>query len=250
MSEGKVSIIIPVHNAKNYIDETVNSVLSQTEKDWELILAENGSDDGTAEELERLSLTDERIRVLRLTTKGAALAGNEGLKASKGRYIAFLDADDLRNLEKLEKEIRFMQETNAAFAFTGYEFGDENAAPTGKIVHVPETLNHKQAMKNTTIFTSTVMFDTNLIDKEKLFMPNIKSEDTALWWSVLRQGYLAHGLNENLVLYRRPTKSLSSNKIEALRRIWNLYRKWEKLSFFKSCWYFINWAFRAVGRRI
>lgn len=250
MSEGKVSIIIPVHNAKNYIDETVNSVLSQTENDWELILAENGSDDGTAEELERLSLTDERIRVLRLTTKGAALARNEGLKASKGRYIAFLDADDLWKPEKLEKEIRFMQETNAAFAFTGYEFGDENAAPTGKIVHVPETLNHKQAMKNTTIFTSTVMFDTNLIDKEKLFMPNIKSEDTALWWSVLRQGYLAHGLNENLVLYRRPTKSLSSNKIEALRRIWNLYRKWEKLSFFKSCWYFINWAFRAVGRRI
>ncbi len=250
MSEGKVSIIIPVHNAKNYIDETVNSVLSQTENDWELILAENGSDDGTAEELERLSLTDERIRVLRLTTKGAALARNEGLKASKGRYIAFLDADDLWKPEKLEKEIRFMQETNAAFAFTGYEFGDENAAPTGKIVHVPETLNHKQAMKNTTIFTSTVMFDTNLIDKEKLFMPNIKSEDTALWWSVLRQGYLAHGLNENLVLYRRPAKSLSSNKIEALRRIWNLYRKWEKLSFFKSCWYFINWAFRAVGRRI
>lgn len=250
MSEGKVSIIIPVHNAKNYIDETVNSVLSQTEKDWELILAENGSDDGTAEELERLSLTDERIRVLRLTTKGAALARNEGLKASKGRYIAFLDADDLWKPEKLEKEIRFMQETNAAFAFTGYEFGDENAAPTGKIVHVPETLNHKQAMKNTTIFTSTVMFDTNLIDKEKLFMPDIKSEDTALWWSVLRQGYLAHGLNENLVLYRRPAKSLSSNKIEALRRIWNLYRKWEKLSFFKSCWYFINWAFRAVGRRI
>ena len=250
MSEGKVSIIIPVHNAKNYIDETVNSVLSQTENDWELILAENGSDDGTAEKLERLSLTDERIRVLRLTTKGAALARNEGLKASKGRYIAFLDADDLWKPEKLEKEIRFMQETNAAFAFTGYEFGDENAAPTGKIVHVPETLNHKQAMKNTTIFTSTVMFDTNLIDKEKLFMPNIKSEDTALWWSVLRQGYLAHGLNENLVLYRRPTKSLSPNKIEALRRIWNLYRKWEKLSFFKSCWYFINWAFRAVGRRI
>ena len=250
MSEVKVSIIVPVHNAINYIAETVNSVLSQTENDWELILAENGSDDGTAEKLERLSLTDERIRVLRLTTKGAALARNEGLKASKGRYIAFLDADDLWKPEKLEKEIRFMQETNAAFAFTGYEFGDENAAPTGKIVHVPETLNHKQAMKNTTIFTSTVMFDTNLIDKEKLFMPNIKSEDTALWWSVLRQGYLAHGLNENLVLYRRPAKSLSSNKIEALRRIWYLYRKWEKLSFFKSCWYFINWAFRAVGRRI
>ena len=250
MSEVKVSIIVPVHNAKNYIAETVKSVLSQTENDWELILAENGSDDGTKEELEKISGSDKRIRVLYLTTKGAANARNEGLKAAKGRYIAFLDADDLWKPEKLEHEISFMTQKNAAFAFTGYEFGDEDANPTGKIVRVPETLNHKQAMKNTTIFTSTVIFDTTLIEKDRLFMPDIKSEDTALWWSVLRKGYLAYGLDENLVLYRRPAKSLSSNKIEALRRIWYLYRKWEKLNFIKSVWYFINWAFRAVGRRI
>ena len=229
----------------------MESVLAQSVDNWELILVENGSTDDSVEKLNRLSELDSRIKVIDLhESASAARARNAGIDASSGRYIAFLDADDLWKPEKLAREIRFMQESNAAFAFTGYEFGDENAVPTGKIVHVPETLNHKQAMKNTTIFTSTVMFDTNLIDKEKLFMPNIKSEDTALWWSILKQGYLAHGLDENLVIYRRPAKSLSSNKIEALRRIWNLYRKWEKLSFFKSCWYFINWAFRAVGRRI
>ncbi|MBR4580408.1 MAG: glycosyltransferase family 2 protein [Lachnospiraceae bacterium] len=250
MSERKVSIIVPVYNAEKFIEETIRSVKAQTEKNWELILAENGSEDKSGEILEKIAASDDRVRVLRLGKTGAAGARNEGLKVARGRYIAFLDADDLWKPEKLEHEIRFMEERNAAFAFTGYEFGDENAAPTGKIVRVPETLNHKQAMKNTTIFTSTVMFDTKLIDKEKLFMPQIKSEDTALWWSILREGYLAHGLDENLVLYRRPGKSLSSNKIEALRRIWYLYRKWEKLNFFKSCWYFCNWAVRAVVRRI
>lgn len=250
MSERKVSIIVPVYNAEKFIEETIRSVKAQTEENWELILAENGSEDKSGEILEKIAASDDRVRVLRLGKTGAAGARNEGLKVARGRYIAFLDADDLWKPEKLEHEIRFMEERNAAFAFTGYEFGDENAAPTGKIVRVPETLNHKQAMKNTTIFTSTVMFDTKLIDKEKLFMPQIKSEDTALWWSILREGYLAHGLDENLVLYRRPGKSLSSNKIEALRRIWYLYRKWEKLNFFKSCWYFCNWAVRAVVRRI
>lgn len=94
------------------------------------------------------------------------------------------------------------------------------------------------------------MFDTKIISKEMLDMPLVKSEDTALWWKILRKGYLAYGLNENLVKYRRVGQSLSSNKIEALRRIWNLYRNVEKLSVLSSCYYFVFWAFHAVLRRI
>jgi len=94
------------------------------------------------------------------------------------------------------------------------------------------------------------MFDIRKIDKELLMMPCVKSEDTALWWKVLRMGYTAFGLDENLALYRRPGKSLSSNKLEAIRRIWNLYRQVEKLSLFHSMYYFCFWAFRAVKRRL
>ena len=251
MTNEKISIIVPVHNAEKYIEETVSSVLSQTYPDWELLLVENGSTDKTNDKLEEIMKWDKRIRVFHFT-KGAsaARARNEGLRYSEGRYIAFLDADDIWKSEKLKKELKFLKKHNAAFVFTGYEFADENGKPLGKIVRVPHTLNHKQAMKNTTIFTSTVMFDTVLIPKENLRMPEIKSEDTALWWQVLRGGIIAYGLDENLVLYRRPGKSLSSNKIEALRRIWNLYRKFEKLSIVKSAWYFVNWAVRAVFRRI
>ena len=134
--------------------------------------------------------------------------------------------------------------------FTGYEFADENGKGTGKIVRVPETITYKEALKNTTIFTSTVMFDMEKLPKEQLQMPLIKSEDTALWWKILRQGTVACGLNENLVKYRRAGKSLSSNKLEALRRIWNLYRKAEGMSIPASAMHFCFWAVNAVKRRV
>ena len=115
---------------------------------------------------------------------------------------------------------------------------------------MPETLNYRQALGNTTIFTTTVMFDTEKIPKEMLEMPVMKSEDTALWWRILRNGYTAYGLDENLVRYRRPGKSLSSNKLEAIRRIWNLYRRAEGMSIPASVWHFCFWALRAVKRRV
>ena len=143
-----------------------------------------------------------------------------------------------------------MKEKDAAFVCSGYEFADENAIGTGKVVHVPATMNYREALKNTTIFTSTVMFDTAKLPKEKIQMPVIKSEDTALWWKILKEGYIVYGLDENLVLYRRPKKSLSSNKLEAIRRIWNLYRKAEGLSVLYSAYNFCFWAVRAVIRRV
>lgn len=248
-----VSIIVPVYQAQEYIQETINSVCDQTYEAWELLLVVDGEQDPTisviTETIEQKG--ESRIRlIVQEQNKGAALARNRGVQESAGRYIAYLDADDLWKADKLEKELDFMQRKDAAFVFTGYEFGDENAVGTGKVVRVPEKLEYRQALKNTTIFTSTVMFDTTKIDKDMLEMPNMKSEDTALWWKVLRKGYDAYGLDENLVTYRRPAKSLSSNKLVAIRRIWDLYRKAEKLSIPYSCYNFCFWAVKAVLRRV
>lgn len=248
-----ISIIIPVYNVELYIEQTMDSVRSQTYKDWELLLIADGCTDNSEQVIrayqERTS--DERIHLIRQPGNlGAAQARNRGLKEAKGRYIAYLDADDLWKSEKLEKELAFMERQQAAFAFTGYEFADEFARGTGRVVQVPALLNYKQALKNTTIFTTTVMFDTEKISKEHLVMPQMKSEDTALWWSILRKGYMAYGLNENLALYRRSGKTLSSNKLEAIRRIWNLYRKAEGLSIPFSMYNFCFWATRAVKRRV
>lgn len=248
-----VSIIVPVYNVEKFIGETMDSVAAQTYPHWELLLVEDGSSDRTAEIIQDYirEQKENRIRlIVQPENMGAARARNRGLQEARGRYIAYLDADDLWAPEKLERELAFMKEKGAAFAFTGYEFTDENGRGTGKIVRVPETLSYRQALSNTTIFTTTVMFDTQRISKELLEMPVIKSEDTALWWKVLRNGYTAYGLDENLVKYRRPGKSLSSNKLEALRRIWNLYRRAEGMGVLSSALHFCLWAVRAVKRRL
>jgi len=247
-----VSIVTPVYKAKEFIVNTMDSVRSQSFEDWELLLVDDASPDDSAEVIETyLKRTgDTRIRLIRMPeNSGAATARNLAVEQARGRYIAYMDADDLWESQKLTRQIAFMKEKQAAFSFTGYEFADEEGRGMGIIVRVPETLNYKQALKNTTIFTSTVMFDTDRISKDKLVMPLIKSEDTALWWSILRGGYIAYGLNENLVRYRRSASTLSSDKIEAVRRIWNLYR-YEGLSIPASAWNFCFWGFRAVMRRL
>lgn len=248
-----VSIIVPVYNVQKFIEETMDCVLAQTYPHWELLLVEDCSTDDTLNVIQRyLERTGEkRIRLLRQPANmGAARARNRGLQEANGRYVSYLDADDLWLPEKLERELAFMKEKEAAFVFTGYEFADENGKGLGKVVHVPETLNYRQALSNTTIFTTTVMFDLEKLSREQLEMPVMKSEDTALWFRILRSGVTAYGLDENLVKYRRAGRSLSSNKLEALRRIWNLYRKAEGLNVISSAWHFCFWAFRAVKRRI
>lgn len=260
--EEMVSIIVPVYRAAPYIAETIEMVTKQTYQNWELLLIDDHSPDNSAEIIQSIiekqsgqalshSGDTERIHLIRKEkNEGAARARNTGIERAKGRYIAFLDADDIWFPEKLEKELSFMEEKQAAFAFTAYEFGDEKARGTGKIVKVPERLTYRKALSRTVIFTSTVIFDTAKISKELIRMPAVASEDTATWWKVLRNGYTAYGLNETLAIYRRPVKSLSSNKFTALKRIWNLYRKEEKLSLPVSAFCFCLWAFRATLRRI
>ncbi len=247
-----VSIVVPVYNAADYIENTIKMVVSQTYKDWELILVDDGSKDNSTQIIEDIIKSQKkRIRLIKKKANaGAAEARNTGIDASSGRYIAFLDADDIWMPDKLEKQVAFMESTGAAFSFHSYEFGDEQARPTGKIVHVPRKMNFRQALSRTIIFTTTVMFDTEKIDMEIIHMPKVPSEDTATWWRILKSGYEAYGLDENLAIYRRAGKSLSSNKMVALYRIWFLYRNIADLSIPESLFYFGGWAIRATLRRL
>ena len=249
-----VSIIVPVYNAGPYIEETISMVYAQTYTDWELILVDDCSSDDSRERIRAFMEKPEADGKIRLIEKnineGAAKARNTGMEAAVGRYIAFLDADDVWMKDKLQKEMAFMKEKDAAFVFTAYEFGDENALPTGKVVQVPDTLTYHEALSRTVIFTTTVLLDTQKTGRELIRMPAVKSEDSATWWKILRNGYTAYGLNEVLAIYRRPAKSLSSNKLEAIKRIWNLYRREEKLSLPYSFYNLFFWALRATLRRL
>ena len=248
-----ISIVVPVYNAAKYIEQTVSMVQKQTYTDWELILVEDCSKDESRKVLQNLenSLQDSRIRVIyKEKNEGAAKARNTGVMAATGEYLAILDADDIWKETKLEKELAFMKQKDAAFVFTSYEFGDEQGNGTGKFVNVPDTLNYKQALSRTVIFTSTTLFDLKKLGKELVTMPIVPSEDSATWWQILRAGYTAYGFQEVTTVYRRPPKSLSSNKGKAIQRIWYLYRKVERLSLPVSIFCFIGWAVRATLRRL
>lgn len=278
-----VSIIVPVYRAEAYIAETIAMVISQTYRNWELILIDDCSPDGSVEAIRRMldryerrslsageqsgherelwqdvrsaeEYTDGTGRRIVLVCKkengGAAAARNTGLDMTQGRYVAFLDADDVWLPEKLERELHFMEEKRAGFVFTAYEFGDEQARPTGKVVHVPPRLVYRKALSRTVIFTTTVLLDKERVPVQLMRMPPVESEDTATWWQILRAGYTAYGLDETLAVYRRPPGSLSSNKFAAMRRIWHLYRRQEKLSVISSARYFVLWAYRATVRRL
>lgn len=244
-----VSIVVPMHNATDFIDETIHSVLGQTYKNWELILVDDASSDNTLEVVKQFA--NEKIRVISCKRNGgAAKARNRGVAAARGRYVCFLDADDLWQPSKLERQIEFMKETGAAFSYASYVFADASGRPNGKVVRVPSTITYKQALKNTTIWTSTVMFDMKKLGKKDIRMPDVKSEDTATWWKVLRKVDCAFGMKEVMAIYRRSGKTLSSNKLVSVKRIWNLYRNCEGLNVIKSSMNFMGWAFNAVRRRV
>lgn len=248
-----VSIIVPVYNAAAFICQTMEMVRAQSYTEWELILVDDCSKDNSVEVIKEYlkEKPDERIHLIQKEkNEGAALTRNRGIKEAKGRYIAFLDADDVWFSHKLQKQMEFMKKEEAGFVFSAYEFGDENAKGTGRIVHVPKELNYKKALSRTVIFTTTVLLDTKKIPKELIYMPNVPSEDSATWWQILRTGHVARGLDEVLAIYRRPGKSLSSNKLKAIQRIWYLYREVEQLPFLTSCFAFVGWAYRASVRRL
>lgn len=143
-----------------------------------------------------------------------------------------------------------MKKGNYAFSYTSFEYADCNGIGNKKKVNIPFELNYKKALKDTKILTISVMFDTNKIEKELIKMPNVKSEDIATWWKILKNGYTAYGLNEVLVYYRRTSNTLTSNKLKSAHNRWNLYRKEEGFSIIKSFYYSSHYAVNAIIKRI
>lgn len=247
-----ISVVIPTFNCAGFIEETLSSVAGQSCRDLEIIVVDDGSSDDTVSRAQNyVNQNNIKARVIsNIHDKGAAGARNTGIDAAEGDMIAFIDADDKWLPEKLEHQLAFMNERKAAFSFTGYEFADEMCKGTGRIVRVPETITYEEALKNTTIFTSTVMFDLSRLTKEDIYFPYVDSEDTANWWKILRLHGEAYGLDEALTLYRRSVGTLSSNKLKAVGRTWRLYRRTEGLSLIKSLYCFTCYIARAVKRRL
>jgi hypothetical protein len=246
-----VSIITPVYNSEKLLEQTIKSVQNQTYKNWELILVDDCSTDKSARIINQFSKKDNRIKYIKLDkNSGAAIARNEALSKSKGKFIAYLDADDTWDRTKLEEQISFMIKHNYAFACTSYKKIDENNKYL-KSITIPEKIDYKTFLKNTIIQTVGVMVNTEITGKELLIMPNIRRrQDAATWCQLLKAGFNCYGIPEFLAYYRVVPNSLSSNKLKAIKGTWFLYRKIEKLSLLKSCFCFIGYAYNAIKKRI
>ncbi len=246
-----ISIIVPVYNAEHFLADTIKTVQDQTYQNWEMILVDDYSKDNSIKVIQKAMKKDKRIKLFcQKQNGGAALARNRGIMEASGDYICFLDADDLWHKDKLQKQLNFMKENKCAFSFTGYQFVNVYGIKNGKKVWVPKKISYKDALKNTTISTITTMFNMYIIDKKDIMMPNVKSEDTATWWQVLKKVNYAYSINEILSYYRRSKNTSSSNKIKAVKQTWNLYRNVEKFNIIKSLYYFGWYIFNAIKRRI
>ena len=203
----KVSVIIPVHNSENYILECINSVINQTYKNLEIIVVDDKSTDNSVNLIK--SIKDKRIKLIELNVNsGAAIARNKGIEASTGDYICFLDSDDYWKLKKIEKQVKFIKDK--AFIYSEYLYLRKNKT---HIARVPKSLTYKQLLKNSAIFTSTVMLNMKYLNKEDIYMPNIRiGQDYGAWYKILKKVNIAYGMQEPLSIYRVGNKSLSSNK--------------------------------------
>nr|AZY91830.1 glycosyltransferase [Lactococcus lactis] len=246
MKKEKISIITPVYNCEKLIEKTIECVLNQTYKNWEWLLVDDCSPDNSAIIIKKYAKNDNRIKYFKLSeNSGAAVSRNKALAESTGRFVAYLDADDLWKNDKLEKQVKFMLENQYSFTCTDYEKITETGNSLNKIIKIPKKvdyIDYNFFLRNTIIQTVGVMVDTKLTGKELLKMPNIRRrQDAATWCQLLKNGHDCYECPENLSYYRVVTNSLSSNKFKAIKMNWYWYR---------TCYCFIGYAFNGVRKRI
>lgn len=245
-----VSIIMPCYNAERYVAQSIESVLVQSYDNWELLITDDSSTDKSVEIVSKYCTKDDRINILVPDEhQGIARARNMSISRAKGRFMAFLDNDDLWKPEKLEKQINFMLEKEIGFSYTSYELIDQDGITKNKIIQTQGVVDYKKYLRNTIIGCGTVMIDRDIVGH--FGMPiNDTSDDMAAWLSILRRGFKAYPLDEVLLQYRVTGKSASSNKFKASRDVWRVYRDIEKLSLTKSVFSFVCYAFNALKKRV
>ena len=250
--EYKVSIVTPTYNSEKYIKKTIESVQAQTYQNWEMIVVDDCSTDKTREIVEGISVSDPRVQLLcQEMNAGAGAARTRSMRASTGRFIAYLDADDIWKQEKLEKQVKFMLDKDCGFSCASYEVIYDDGNKLGKEVHMLPKVDYVGFLTNNLLQTVGIMVDTEKVDKDLLVMPDIRRrQDAATWLQILKAGYECYGLDEILAEYRRAQGSLSSNKFKAVKGIWTLYRYIEHLSIPFSCYCFVRYAVLAVWKRL
>ena len=248
--EDLVSVIMPSYNSSRFIGESIWSVLKQSYVTWELLIVDDCSQDNSVEIINQYIEKDCRIRLIALKYNvGAAAARNIALENARGRFIAFLDSDDVWRENKLEYQVKYMLEHNIPFSFSSYDIMKEDGERLNKIVKVPSKLSYCRYLCNTIIGCLTVVIDRDVVGDFR--MPIIRSShDMALWLLIMKRGFKAYGLKECLATYRLVATSNTSKKWKAAKDVWKVYRNIEPLSVFYSMYCFCGYTFNAICKRV
>jgi len=247
-----VSIITPAYNAGRFIEATIQSVQSQTWENWEmLIVLDRSSTDNSAEIIMRCAQADDRLRVLDAPVERSVTdARNHGLSQARGRWVAFLDADDLWMPNKLDQQLKIMRETGAPLTYTGFRRLSLDGSTTGRYIGVPAQVTYTDLLKHNPIACVSVVIDQEATGPLSMGDDNEVHEDLALWMDILRPGRVARGVAEDLCRYRIVPGSRSSSKKLAASWRWRMYREKEQLSGLRSAWYFSWYMIMSVAKHL
>ena len=238
-----VSIITPTFNSADFIEETIQSVQDQTHQNWEMLITDDGSTDHTVNIIKKYAKVDHRIQFFQLKeNSGSAVARNNSIKFAKGKYHAFLDADDIWFDYHLKDSIYTIKRHKCPFVFSSYKRSDENLDFIYSDFIVPEKVVYKDILKTNSISCLTAFVDVETLGKEQ--MPLVrKRQDMGLWLRYLKKSGYAIGIKNLHAIYRIRKNSLSRDKKKLIKSQWYFYRNVEGLKRFNSLYYLLCWIY-------
>lgn len=229
-----ITVIMPVYNASKYMRESIESVIVQSYKNWNLILIDDGSTDESISIIEEYCKKDQRIRKILLKHNGGvANARNEGIALAEGDYIAFLDSDDLWKPDKLQIQVDYILQTGCKFVYSAYDVINEQGEYLKTITPYWSKVGYEQLLNTNIIACCTIVVESGIMKKDP--MPQLKHEDYATWLNILKHNQIeAQQVPGVLAAYRKVKGSVSSNKFQTIAWNWNIYRNNQKLGFVRS----------------
>ena len=247
-----VSIVMPAYNAAATIGQSIDSVLAQTFSDWELLVIDDCSGDGTADIVKEYSARDGRVILFQnVGNQGVSAARNQGVARARGDWIAFLDSDDLWTPDKLDRQVRLIRERKDAgrkpdLIFTGSAFISGSGKKLGYRLEVPEEITYRELLKQNLISCSSVLVRRELMLRYPMKRDDMH-EDYAVWLQILKNGGRAYGINQPLLIYRMSETSKSGNKKKAAFMTYKVYR-FMGLNLVQSIYYFCWYAYRNLKK--
>ena len=244
-----VSIITPSYNSSRFIGRMIDSIISQSYTNWELVITDDSSIDNTTSIIKKYIAKDSRIKLFQLEeNQGAGFARNNSIRFSNGRFIAFCDSDDVWFENKLELQLNFMNKTNTALTYSGYQELFEDGK-LGKIRKAKSSINYKEILRNNYIHCFTAMYDSFIIGK--VYMPEIrKRQDWLMWIKILKDIKICKGISDSLGYYTIRKDSVSSNKFELLFHNWNIYKNELNFNFLKSSFFIFKFLIFYILKKI